>query len=228
MEHLSKLGRIQYATNENTLSAKEFIEIIEAHKEEIRPVSTHYIPITYVDRPIDEYGRYTITMLRLVNYTGRTPEERYMLLKYLFKELFSHDQCVDWALLKPYFDSKEEASCLLIAQHPSFFDIKIIFYYFDDNQELVEKIIGIADPHRFKHNYTSIDSLPYTILRQYMKDPIEVHKQMHIKHFCPQKACQVYVLILLIENKLLQIYSSSWSTCANLGNSKTSNGLITL
>jgi|SRR6185437_4372146 len=65
---------------------------------------------------------------------------------------------------------------------------------------ILEKIIAIAIP---PNKYAEYEKFWNPMLLAYAQDPSVMRKKMRLKHFPREDACQIFCLILLIENKIL-------------------------
>jgi len=129
--------------------------------------------------------------------------ELFKATKFLMDEFGEALDKKEYPVVMFYLHEHEDA-CLLLAQRHSF-NIAPVIYSCEANEIIMEKTMGIADPNMFKPS--ELDQVcRLTGTRElYRQNPTKVHKEMYIKHFGIQKACRVYVLILLIGNNILKL-----------------------
>src|SRR6185437_1462734 len=197
----------------SAITYDEFIKHIKEHKEELKPVINDQIRITKPDGTIAEFRcLLCVTMCFL--------KKRDELVHFLFDEfrdIINANVDYMWHIrtTKPTQEMKWIVCSNLhemLAKHPSFdvnhaFAIWDRYLFMQEDPLLLERIIATANPANYKPLEQS--AITIEIAKEYVQNPIKMHKKMNAKHFGIRKGTQIFCLCLLIDNKFLQI--SSWS-----------------
>jgi|SRR6185437_2734718 len=181
---------------------KEFIEYTKTHKHEIDP----NVPCSH---PLILEDKYTCYLDLAITYNA---------FEFVFNMFYDtidpnlntsnyeNYNCVMERLMS-FHDKK---SCVMLASHPRFNIVAIIYRYAHRRPEFcypLEHIIALANPEFFKKS--AMDWLyrgwsnPLCI--EYALDPHATRTKMYKKHFSVRDACRVFVTCLLLENKIFNV-----------------------